>query len=283
MDSNSQGAKGRGARTGRPLSLPALASCPMGTYYPRMTFDLIKAQNALTEKQRNFVELWLVHRNAAYAYEKAYNAGHMAPSTIYVQGHRLLKHSKIGPIIEARLSALGESLTEETETTVLRLMQDFADIARADPDEVTGLRIGACRYCHGADHMYQWTPAEFTEATRTAELSELPLPDPQGGLDFDRTALPDPACPECRGEGVSRHVAVDTSKLSPGGRALFAGVKPTSNGPEVKLRDRDKALENLAKIAGAFRETIDLNVKGKVSVGEVTAENAAATYSEMIK
>lgn len=254
-----------------------------------MTFDLIKAQNALTEKQRNFVELWLVHRNAAYAYEKAYNAGHMAPSTIYVQGHRLLKHSKIGPIIEARLSALGESLTEETETTVVRLMQEFADLARANPDEVTGLRIGACRYCHGADHMYQWTPAEYAAAVKAAEVREInggqatEYPDPTGGLDFDRTASPNPACPECRGEGITRQVPVDTSKLSPGGRALFAGVKPTSNGPEVKLRDRDKALENLAKIAGAFRETIDLNVKGKVQHEKVTAENANLVYQEMIK
>lgn len=271
---------------GRPayVARPALAPRPVRAYTNRMTPEaLTKAQNALTEKQRNFVELWLVHRNAAYAYEKAYNAGHMAPSTIYVNAHRLLKGTKVAPIIEARLAALGETLTEETETTVLRLMQDFADIARADPDEVTGLRIGACRYCHGVAHQYQWTPAEFAEATRQAEKADTELPDPQGGLDFDRTARPNPECPECRGEGVSRHVAVDTSKLSPGGRALFAGVKPTANGPEVKLRDRDKALENLAKIAGAFRETIDLNVKAGVKVANVTPETAADVYQEMLK
>lgn len=248
-----------------------------------MTFDLIRAQNALTEKQRNFVELWLVHRNAHQAYIEAYEAKRMNPATAYRNGHKMLRHDKIAPIIEARLEQLGERLTDETELTIQRVVEEYIALSFADPDEVTGVRIGACRYCHGADHMYQWTPAEFAEATRKAELSELPLPDPAGGLDFDRTALPDPACPECRGEGQLRQVPVDTSKLSPGGRALFAGVKPTANGLEIKLRDRDKALENAAKIIGAFRETIDLNVKGKVLVGEVTAENAAATYQEMLK
>lgn len=256
----------------------------MRAYTSRMTPEaLTKAQNALTEKQRNFVELWLVHRNAAYAYEKAYDASRMNPASVYIQAHRLLRHPKIAPIIEARLAALGETMEEETGFSVQAAWREFMALATANPDEVTGVRVGACRYCHGVAHQYQWTPAEFAEATRKAERAETELPDPQGGLDFDRTALPDPACPECRGEGQLRQVPVDTSKLSPGGRALFAGVKPTANGLEIKLRDRDKALENAAKIIGAFRDTIDLNVKGKVLVGEVTAENAADVYAQMLK
>jgi len=254
-----------------------------------MTFDLIKAQNALTEKQRNFVELWLVHRNAHYAYEHAYEASRMNPATSYVNGCKLLKNTKIAPVIEARLAALGETMDEETGFSVQAAWREFMALASANPDEVTGVRVGACRYCHGADHMYHWTPAEYAMAVREAEIREIKggeavmYPDPQGGLDFDRTAPPDPACPECRGEGQLRQVPVDTSKLSPGGRALFAGVKPTANGLEIKLRDRDKALENAAKIIGAFRETIDLNVKGKVLVGKVTAENAADVYAQMLK
>lgn len=244
---------------------------------------LTKAQNALTEKQRNFVELWLVHRNAAYAYEKAYDASRMNPASVYVAAHRLLHHAKIAPIIEARLTELGEVLDEETGFSAQAAWREFMALATANPDEVTGVRVGACRYCHGVAHQYQWTPAEFAEATRKAEQTESPLPDPAGGLDFDRTALPDPACPECSGEGQLRQVPVDTSKLSPGGRALFAGVKPTANGLEIKLRDRDKALENAAKIIGAFRETIDLNVKAGVKVANVTAENAADVYAQMLK
>ena len=251
----------------------------MRAYTNRMTPDI----NKLTEKQRKFVELWLQYRNAAYAYEHAYDAGRVNPATVYREGHRLLRHPKIAPIIELRLTELGQSLSDETEMTVARVLEEFATLATANPDEVTGVRVGACRYCHGVAHQYQWTPAEFAEATRKAEQTESPLPDPAGGLDFDRTALPDPACPECRGEGVLRQVPVDTSKLSPGGRALFAGVKPTANGLEIKLRDRDKALENAAKIIGAFRETIDLNVKAGVKVANVTPENAADVYAQMLK
>lgn len=248
-----------------------------------MTFDLEKAQLALTEKQRNFVEIWLRHRNAHMAYIEAFGAKRMNPATSYREGHRLTRHPKIAPIIEARLEQLGETLSDETELTVMRVLQEFMTLATADPDEVTGVRVGACRHCWGVGHQYQWTPAEFMEATKHAEKADRDLPDPSGGIDFDRTAMPNSECPECRGEGILRQVPVDTSKLSPGGRALFAGVKPTAHGIEIKLRDRDKAMENAAKIVGAFKETIDLNVKGAVDVSKVTPENADQIYKEMLK
>ena len=152
-----------------------------------MTFDLIKAQNALTEKQRNFVELWLVHRNAHYAYEHAYEASRMNPATSYVNGCKLLKNTKIAPVIEARLAALGETMDEETGFSVQAAWREFMALASANPDEVTGVRVGACRYCHGADHMYHWTPAEYAMAVREAEIREIKggeavmYPDPKAG------------------------------------------------------------------------------------------------------
>ena len=262
----------------------------MRAYTNRMTPEaLTKAQNALTEKQRNFVELWLVHRNAHYAYVEAYDAKRMSPATAYVNAHRLLRHNKIAPILEARLEQLGERLTDETEMTVARVMAEFVELAKADPDEVTGLRVGACRHCYGEGHLYHWKEHEFMDALRKAEKDEqagnphVTFPDPAGGFGYRFTDPPNPDCPVCEGGGSTYQRPVDTSKLSPGGRALFAGVKPTANGLEIKLRDRDKALENAAKIIGAFRETIDLNVKAGVKVANVTAENAADVYSEMIK
>lgn len=245
--------------------------------------ELQKAQNALTEKQRNFVEFWLQYRNAAYAYEKAYNAARMAPSTIYVQAHRLLKSPKVAPIIEARLTALGEELTDETEFTVLRVLQQYIDLSQADPNEVAGVRTGACRHCWGEGHGYHWKEHEYAEAVTKADQAGEPLPDPAGGFGYRFTADANPDCPVCEGLGAEYQAPVDTSKLSPGGRLLYAGVKPTNNGLEIKIRDRDKALENAAKIIGAFTERLDLTVKGGVKVENVTPENAAELYKEMIK
>jgi phage terminase small subunit len=204
-----------------------------------MTFDLIKAQNALTEKQRNFVELWLVHRNAHYAYVEAYEAKRMSPATAYRDGHRMLRHPKIAPIIEARLTALGEALTDETEMSVARVLDAFVELAKADPDEVTGVRVGACRYCHGVDHMYQWTPAEFAEATRKAEKAETELPDPRLAV-WTSTVRPSltPRAPSAVARASCGKCRLIPPSYPQGARALFAGVKPTANGLEIKLRDR---------------------------------------------
>jgi len=245
-----------------------------------MTFDLVKAQNALTPKQRKFVELWLVHRNAHYAYVEAYEANRMNPATAYRNGHALLRHNKIAPIIEARLAALGEKLTEETELTVARVVEEYIALTFADPDEVTGLRVGACRHCWGDGHQYQWKEHEYVaELAKGGEV----LPDPAGGFGYRFTDAPNPACPVCEGGGSTYQRPVDTSKLSPGGRALFAGVKPTANGLEIKLRDRDKALENAAKIIGAFTQRLDIQVTTPVKIEDVTPETAGNVYKEMIK
>lgn len=240
----------------------------------------------LTQKQERFVEEYLIHRSAAEAYRVAYDASRMRPSSIYVQGHRLLKNPKIAPIIEARLTALGETMGDETEFTVARALQDFLDLARADPNELIGLRVGCCRYCHGPDHQYQWTPAEFATATSKAEQADQPLPDVAGGLDFDRTLPPNPACPECRGEGETRIVPMDTRNLSPGGKMLYQGVKQTKDGLQIVLADKSKALENATKIIGGFLERLELSGTATVAKPDLTglsASDAASKYAEFVK
>lgn len=240
----------------------------------------------LTPRQARFIEEYLIHRSAAEAYRVAYDASRMRPSSVYTNGHRMLNHAKIKPIIEERLERLGESLSDETEFTVVRALQDFMDLARADPNELIGLRVGCCRYCHGPDHQYQWTPAEFAVATTKAEQAEQPLPDVAGGLDFDRTLPPNPACPECRGEGETRIVPMDTRNLSPGGKMLYQGVKQTKDGLQIILADKSKALENATKLIGGFLERVELSGSATVAKPDLTglsASEAASKYSEFIK
>lgn len=178
----------------------------------------------------------------------------MLPSSQYAEAQRLLKHPRIRPLIEADLAAIGQALQEEVAYTIAQALSDFVTIATADPDEVTGLRTGACRHCWSENHEYHWKEHEYLAELATAEREGRELPEIAGGFGYRKTAQPNPECPECEGEGVVRQVPVDTSKLSPGGKMLFQGVKPTRNGVEVKLADREKARENAAKIIGAFKE-----------------------------
>jgi phage terminase small subunit len=77
----------------------------------------------------------------------------------------------------------------------------------------------------------------------------------------------DPNCPECHGDGVGHNVAADTRTLSPQARMLYAGVKQTKDGLEIKMHDQQKALENAARHLGMFTEK--LTIGGKLSLEEL--------------
>ena len=73
-----------------------------------------------------------------------------------------------------------------------------------------------------------------------------------GGYGFDRLLSPHPQCPYCAGEGREEIHAEDTRFLSPKAKLLYAGVKQTRDGFEIKMRDQDKAMENVARHLGMF-------------------------------
>lgn len=235
----------------------------------------------LTLKQEKFVEAYIETRDAHEAYSLAFDCSRMRPSSITTEGWKLLRNPKVAQEIERRLDIIGEASDEKMGFDAVQALSLFLDLARADPNELIGLRVGCCRYCHGPDHQYQWTPAEFAAATTKAEQAEQPLPDVAGGLDFDRTLPPNPACPECRGEGETRIVPMDTRNLSPGGKMLYQGVKQTKDGLQIILADKAKALENATKLIGGFLERVELS--GGVSVAKpdltgMDASSAAQAY-----
>lgn len=232
------------------------------------------------------MEEYLITRNASEAYRSAYDASRMRPSSVYRNGHRMLNHAKIKPILEQRLTELGEALGDETEVTIVRALQSLVDVVNADPDELTGLRVGCCRHCYGDGHLYQWREPEYIVAVRKAERDDSELPDIGGGFGFNQTLPPDPNCPMCDGQGQTYQRPVDTSKLSAGARALFAGIKPTAQGPHVLMRDRDKAQEAINKIIGAYVERVELS--GGVSVAKpdltgLSASDASAKYADFVR
>lgn len=244
----------------------------------------------MTARQELFIEEYVRHRSPIEAYRTAYDATRMRPSTAHRNAQFMLKKEHVRNAIEKRLAELGETIHEETAFDVTQALQAFMDIATADPDELSGLRVGACRYCHGDGHNYQWRhEREYLEALREAEKQgdeDLPMPD--GGFGYRRTALPDPDCPQCDGLGEQFIAPVDTSKISPSAKALYQGAKPTNAGIQILIADKAKALENAAKIVGAFTDRLlvtgDLATKVQtiriVGPDGLTAATSSGTVGE---
>lgn len=150
-----------------------------------------------------------------------------------------------------------EMIEQEMQRLLLRLELDsnvvvkyWWDIATA---ELPLPEVGACRYCHGIDHRYQFTLEEYRNGLRAHTAAQLKRPegrrvpfDEQGGTGFDRRKPPDPNCPECNGLGVNYMPVIDRDKFTPAQRAAIDEVRVHKDGSvSLKMRDRSRAMENL--------------------------------------
>jgi phage terminase small subunit len=215
---------------------------------------------ALTAKQENFATHYAAYRNPAAAYRHSYDVAtttHQA--VVQSAAATVLSHVDIAKRI-AELDAQRDIAMQYDVTDVQRV---WLDIATADPNELASTRVGCCRHCRGHDFGYQWREREYMEQLQQVERHNRlnpkaaePLPDPGGGFGFNATLPPVPECPECHGEGLERYVPRDTTKLSPGGRLLFCGVKKGRHGPEIIIADKMRALENVTKMMGGFIENV---------------------------
>lgn len=202
----------------------------------------------LTPRQSRFVDEYLKDLSATQA---AIRAGY-SKKTAGRTGHENLKKPEIAREIQARMN----DRSQRTQITADRVLQRWWEIATADAAELTQVRRGCCRYCHGDDHLFQWVDeAEFGRAVASAELGKEPSDD--GGYGYRDFHLPHSDCPKCGGEGVPRVYAEDTRKLTGSAKLLFAGVKQTKDGLEVKMHDQGKALENVARHLGMFTDRVD--------------------------
>lgn len=160
---------------------------------------------SLTEKQRRFVDQYLIEANATKA---AQIAGYGSPHN---QGPRLLQNARIRDALAER-DAERQRRVEIDQDAVLT---KWWEIVTADANDLSQHRHGACRYCYGEDHEYQRkTEREFrhafekavkqiagTDANLAAELRDgairaPSLPDDSGGYGYRITRDPAPDCPE---------------------------------------------------------------------------------------
>lgn len=214
------------------------------------------ARRGLTDKQSRFVDEYLVDLNAKQA---AIRSGYSA-KTAEFQASRLLRNGKVQAAVAEAMKARSKR-TDITQDAVLEL---WWRLANADPNELIQYRRNCCRHCFGENHGYQWIDeVEFEQAVQAALSStkegEQPvLPSDSGGYGFDAKLRPHPKCPKCDGEGIGEVFALDTRELSEQARVLYAGVKVTKDGFEVKMRDQDAALANVARHLGMFNDKLTL-------------------------
>lgn len=178
--------------------------------------------------------------------------------------------------VQARIAELQKAGADKAEITIAGVLSELWRIGTADPGELIEWRNGACRYCWGKGHRYQETPRQHAERLAQWERDRLAAAgsdleadflqfDARGGIGFDATRAPNPACPECFGQGEGSAVLKDTRRLSPAARALYAGVKVTKDGHQVLLHDKVGALTKVGHHLGMF---VDRRINTDVSLEE---------------
>jgi phage terminase small subunit len=215
---------------------------------------------SLNPREQLFADYWLVDQNGTQA---AIKAGYTQRSA-HSQASALLKRPKVAAYIEQRQSEKSAVIQIDRKWVLDR----WSQLVTTDPSTLAATKLGACRFCHGVNHRYQWTQGEWEmrcmEAERDAERNGVDefegLPDPAGGFGYTPKRDPHPDCPECFGEGVAR-VVVGNSKGNP----LYAGAKKTKDGIEIKTHDQMAALNNIAKNLGLLDDRVQLDAKVEVS------------------
>lgn len=213
---------------------------------------------ALNPRQRAFVVEYLIDFNGTKA---AIRAGY-AESGAHDQAFHLLSNAEIMAAIEDKIA---EKL-EIAELSVEWVLRQWKKIAEADPSELCWTEVECCRHCYGVEHAYQWRRVEFERAMELARLhvcdgrkcsspcEKRNPPDARGGFNFDSRRPPVADCPVCEGRGVERVRIADTRHVRGSARRLYAGVKQTKDGIEIKMRDQDGALQNISKYFGMIME-----------------------------
>jgi phage terminase small subunit len=217
----------------------------------------------LTPKEEAFVREYLIDLNGTQAVLRAgYRQTNGAARTTAV---RLLAKANVTKALRNRIGDRNKRLDMEADDVIRRL----AAIATADVRELVEYRRRCCRHCYGLEHRYQETPVEQGERKREwlaaslMQKAETPVApfDERGGAGFDRTLMPNPECPECRGEGVGRIHINDTGNLSPAALALYQGVQIGKDGIRVLTAGQDAALKALGEHFGLFKQKLEVTGK----------------------
>lgn len=215
------------------------------------------ADFGLSEKQGIFAENVAAGKKLVDAYRIAGYKGE--GSAAYVTASQLLRNPKVFRAV----SFLRDKRQQRLSLTEDEIIHQLSAIASANPNELVQYRRVNCRHCWGEHHLYQWKDIEeFDKAAEKASNDGKEEPE-YGGLGFVETGFPNEECPKCCGEGVGQFHAADTSQLEGDARWLYAGVKQTLNGFEIRMANQEAARRDLLKIIEARKNRISKNGDGE--------------------
>ena len=195
----------------------------------------------LSAKVKRFIAEYLKDNNATAA---AARAGYSDPN----YGRQLITNPNVAQAIAQQQKA---SIVR-TLGSVDEVLAQMWQLATFDANQLSQYRRGACRYCWGFGHHYQWRDAvEFEEETAKVEGREgARLPEDTGGYGYDHNQEPNPECPRCNGDGIGQPYFPDTRKLPAASRLAYSGVKVGKNGVEITAISRERMFEAVMKRLG---------------------------------
>ena len=199
--------------------------------------------DGLTAQQRRFVAEYLKDGNATQA---AIRAGYSKKSAEQI-GYQLLQKTSVAQAIARQQKASIARTLGGADEVLAQMWQ----LATFDANQLSQYRRGACRYCWGFGHQYQWRDmVEFEEKRLEATERDKREPVDVGGYGYDHTREPNPGCPRCNGDGIGQPYFPDTRKLPPVSRLAYSGVKVGKNGVEITAISRERMFEAVMKRLG---------------------------------
>lgn len=224
----------------------------------------VLAPAGLTPLEHRFCTEYPVDLNGTRAYLRA--SPGVTEETARTEAAQFLAK----PRVRQEVQRLLDERSVRTGITADRVLTRLWTQATADHRELSEMRVGPCRHCWGTGHLYQFTAAEYQRALERHEQAEIKrekaekqdfVPrqfDEKGGIGFDANRDPNPKCPECFGDGEPRAVIKDTRNLSPGAALLYAGVKQTKDGVEVKTHDQMRSIELVGRHLGMWNDNLKI-------------------------
>ena len=194
----------------------------------------------LSANVKRFIAEYLKDNNATAA---AARAGYSDPN----YGRQLITNPNVAQAIaQQQKASIARTLADADE-----VLAQMWQLATFDANQLSQYRRGACRYCWGFGHHYQWRDVvEFEERLAEALAKKGKEPNDSAGYGYDHNREPNPACPRCNGDGIGRPHFPDSRFLPPTAALAYSGVKVGKNGVEITSISREKMFEAVMKRLG---------------------------------